>query len=206
MARAQATPKTFHSKNNGMKTLITIATLTLALALGAFGQTTTTEPAPSAPREIVAFTGAAYNHSGSPKVTMTLGGAYPVSDSAYLGVVADVGFKRNSQPTVTIRPEFIREVFRVNGHPIYGLFGIGASFAARDPAAIVQQLVPVLRTALENVGTNFGYSAATGVTTNFRLYRGLHALPAFRVVKGSLNDTQFVFGVNFGGKATVAKK
>lgn len=178
-----------------------VITALFALALGAvaaFGQTTT--------REVVAFTGAAYNQNSTPRISWTLGGAVPVSDSAFVGIVADVAFSRTQQPGITVRPEYIREILSINGRKVYALAGIGATFQASDPTAVIQQLVPTIQAALANVGTNLGYSAASGLTTDIDIGRGWHLLPAARVVKGSLNDTQVVIGFNIGRKMQISRK
>lgn len=166
----------------------------LLLALtGAFAQTA----APvTVERDVVLTVGTAYNQNGTPKATVDVGAFYQVSDSAYMGVAVDLAFKKNAQPGMTFRPEYVHQVFSVNGHPVSAIVGIGASFVATDPAAILSQLTPVLA----NVGTNVGYSAATGLTTSFPLYRGIYVAPVVRVIKGSLNDTQVVFGINFATK------
>lgn len=160
------------------------------------------QPAPDTSRDVVLFTGTSYNHTGSPKLTADLGAFYQIGEKDYVGVVADLAFKRNQQPTITMRPEYARQFASIGKLPLYALAGIGAEFAASDPAAVIQQL----KAALSNVGTNVGYSAATGVTTNFPIGHGLYVIPAFRVVKGSLNDTAYVLGINIGGKVKVSQK
>lgn len=178
-----------------MKKIIVSALFALTAALAQ-------DAAPVDTREVVGMVGTSYNQQGSPKATLTLGGYYQIADSAYVGVAVDVAFKPNTQPGFTVRPEYIRQVFSINGQPFYAIGGIGASFVASDPTAVLAQLTPIL----QNVGTNVGYSAATGLTTTFKVYKGLYAAPVVRVVKGSLNDTQVVAGINFGGKLKFSRK
>lgn len=164
----------------------------LVLAFSAFGQT----------REVVAFVGSEYNATGSPKATLAVGALYPVSASAYAGVAVDLAFKKNQQPGITFRPEFLPRMFSFNGHDVFGIIGLGAQFQASDPAAVVTNL----KAALSNVGTNVGYNAATGITTSFRLGKSnLYLSPVFRIVKGSLSDTAYVGGVVLATKIKVSQ-
>ena len=169
------------------KSIAVIAMLFL-VAFAAFAQ----DPPP---RGIVGFVGSEYNQSGSPKATMVLGGLLPMGDRDYVGAAADLAFKPNQQPGVTIRPEYLKYAGSVTvgklNFPIYAILGVGVQFQASDPVVIFENL----KAALGNVGTNVGYNAAVGVTTNFKVWKLPKIAPAFRMVKGSLNDTQYVVGV-----------
>jgi hypothetical protein len=186
-----------------MKRLLTLA-LCFLFAFVAFAQEST--PAES-PMEVVLFSGAAFNAGGSPQVTGTLGGLYQFTPKTYGGLVADISFRKSGLPQTTIRGEVARQVLTINGLPIYALMDVGSSFAASEPSALVQSAGNVLTAVAQNVGTNVGYMAGTGVSTSFRLpfYKKLYALPSFRVVKGSLNDAQLVWGINFGAKVKIKK-
>lgn len=164
------------------------------------------DPAPpvALPREIVLLAGATFNRAGSPKLTLDVGAAYQVAGKNYVCLMIDLAFQKNQTPGMTFRPEFAREVFRVNGLPILLLAGIGAEFKASDPAAVIRQLAPIVKAGLENVGTNLGYNAATGVATNFHVAGPLYLAPSFRVVKGSLGETQYVAGIQFASKVRIS--
>jgi hypothetical protein len=170
-----------------MTKMILATVLCLLLSVVAFGQE----------RTIVGFVGSEYNSSGSPAATMVLGGMVPVGSRDYAGVAADLAFKPNQQPGVTFRPEYLKYAGSVTigkvTLPIYAIIGVGVQFQASDPAVVIQQL----RAALANVGTNVGYSAAVGATTRFKVWKLPVMAPAFRTVKGSLNDTQYVVGLTF---------
>ncbi|MDE2104524.1 MAG: hypothetical protein KGL39_45230 [Patescibacteria group bacterium] len=181
-----------------MKNRIVVITLALVCAMCAFGQTT------NAARPIVGFVGSEYKSGGSPKATMVLGGLLPIGDTDFAGAAADLAFKPNQQPAITIRPEYIKYAGSVTVGsvklPVYAIIGLGVQFQASDPMAVITQL----KAALSNVGTNVGYNAAVGVTTNFSVGK-VHFSPAFRVVKGSLNDTQYVAGVTIPFDLKVGK-
>jgi hypothetical protein len=75
----------------------------------------------------------------------------------------------------------------------------------RKPYTIALSFTPGLARRLMtfNVGvmtggtTNVGYSFSSGMTGVIGLGKGFMAMPNFRVLKGSLVDTQYIFGMLF---------
>lgn len=158
------------------------------------------------PLQVILFSGATYNGGGNPRAGMNVGALYQFSKMIYGGLVADVGF--NKSPQTNIRGEMVVKVADINGIPIFTLVDVGGAFAASNPSAIVSGSGSALAAVVSNVGTNIGYSAASGLATAFPfpLYKKLYVMPSIRAVKGSLNDMQYVIGINFGAPVTIKKE
>jgi hypothetical protein len=114
-----------------MKTLITIATLTLALALGAFGQTTE----PAAPAQIVAL-GGGFSQFSDPHYGMTATYGKHVGGWAFVTTSLDMGTKWVDGKRVSVsivRPGLHKRAFQQGPLGVYisgdvgGVFGGGAT-------------------------------------------------------------------------------
>jgi len=184
-----------------MKTFVSIALLTVLLAFGALGQTATPVTAP--PVQVTLFGGGEYNPSGSPKAAVTLGGLYPFSATTSGGMVADLSFK-SGRPTTVISGMIEQKAGNIGQYPVYLLAQVGTAFAASSPTVTTEAGALAAQVAA-SAGTNIGYSAATGVRTEIPLGKNLYLRPSARIIKGSLNDTEFVFGLVLASKVTVSK-
>jgi hypothetical protein len=165
------------------------------------------DPSAPAPKAFAILVGGHYNPDASPKFGATIGGLYPVSANDALGVIADITAvpgvtTKGNRLKTNIRFEYVRKApWAVSGWPIYILADVGGTFEASDPTAIVQQAK-----ALITSGTNAGYQAATGIATERHLWKSLYLAPALRVVKGSLDHTTLVGGINLEFKGQIERK
>ena len=199
-----------------LRRIVTFPLLALCIfAMAALAQTTintpATSPTASSPadisalldKDVLVIVGPSFlSGNGTPQVGGTVGALMPFTTRLSGGIFADIAFRKTGNPQTNIRGQVSYQAFSLTiaGHdyPVNLLEDVGTSLAASDPSTALAGAGNIVTAVLQHVGTNVGYIAASGVGTDVPLGKTLHLQPYIRVVKGSLNDTAWVAGVNFG--------
>jgi hypothetical protein len=154
-------------------------------------------------KDVLVVVGPAYlSGNGTPQAGGTVGTTMPFTNRLSGGIFADLAFRKTGAPQTNVRGQVSYQLCSITiaGHdyPVNLLEDVGTAFAASDPSTAITQAAGVVSAVLQNVGTNVGYIAASGVGTDIVLGKSLHMQPYIRVVKGSLNDTAWTVGIGFG--------
>jgi hypothetical protein len=120
--------------------------------------------------------GVSFNQYSNPRLDGNLLYAHRISDGLYSFNLIDF-VQVSSKPFtvgVSFTPGVAKRIMTFNQIPVYATVNVGAMMGGT---------------------TNFGYSFSSGMAGTIGLGKSLMLMPNFRIMKGSLVDTQYIYGV-----------
>jgi hypothetical protein len=196
-----------------MKTIASICLLTVLLALSAAGQTPTTPTTPAVtatPITVLAMAGAFYDGS-SHHAAARIGAFLPTGATNWLGVVADVGFAKDSptSPKYVLSGKFLQKAGTITlgatKIDAYLVASVGGVVTGSTVSDVVKGAGGLVTTVAANGGSTFGYQAATGGGLNIPVHKGFHLHPYAEYARGSVTGSQISIGLMSSGEFQIAR-
>jgi hypothetical protein len=171
---------------------VSIALLSVALVMSAWGQTVTPSSAPTT-ANVVGFVGISGDPNGSVNdVQADLGVAKLISSSTYLGIVAHLskGIMPGQRLSTKVQLHIAQQLFPFRGATFYWTGEVGPEFTS--------QLLPQGSAAAAGAAQlQVGYAVGSGPMISIPIGHAVYLAPHVEAVKGSLQDLGWRGGVLF---------
>ena len=189
-----------------LKTLVSLLSITVLIALSAAGQT----PTPTTPITVLAMAGTFYDGS-SHHMAGRLGAFLPTGQTNWLGLVADVGFAKDSpaSPKYVLSGKFIQKAATItlgaSKIDAYLVASVGGVVTGSTVSDVVKGAGGLVTSVAANAGSTFGYQAATGGGLNIKLGSWLRLHPFVEYARGSLTGSQVSVGLLGSGEFQIQR-